>query len=322
MAGPSRASKLYHKIVSDPTISAKLLEEMVNKQEPETDYMEFKGAAKANDDSIKRNWSKGLSCFANTEGGVLVWGIKADRISPASGSGRRIECANGLSLAPRPAELVQLLRDVHLQATVAPVGCVEITAVDAGGNDGSGFVVCLVPPSSHRPHRAALVPEQPYYMRIGDNTVVMPHDVLRFMFYPQLRSQLETEIQVFTKQPVRQFVTFEGKLYNRGGASAINLATRITVDQVVSAVHSQGFWSATFNGAKPPGYLFKAMTSVTLHPGDDCQFFQTQWDTPANRIEFRIILYALNQEPHEMQVVFEKDELQHLAVKKSTPVVS
>lgn len=203
-----------------------------------------------------------------------------------------------------------------------PVAGVEVRPVDAGKGDGSGFVVCLVLESGQKPHRAALDPARQYYQRIGDSFVILPHPLLRHMFYPQLRSKLETEIQVFTNDPVGHGLRLEGKLCNRGGASAITPTTRITVNQPLTRVTARDYWNATWNGKAPPGYIFKAKTDSTLHPGDDQAFFQAQWDAPGDRLEFRISLYSLNQEPHEMLVVIEKEELRHLLVKKSTPVVS
>lgn len=80
MAGPSRASELYHKIVGDPATSVTLLENMVTRRQAEDDYLEFKGAGKIPNHLIKEYWSQVLSGFANTEGGVLIWGIRAGRV--------------------------------------------------------------------------------------------------------------------------------------------------------------------------------------------------------------------------------------------------
>jgi len=50
----------------------------------EEEWLDFKGAAATPPDKIKEIWSKALAGFANTEGGVLVWGIDA-RKDPTTG---------------------------------------------------------------------------------------------------------------------------------------------------------------------------------------------------------------------------------------------
>jgi hypothetical protein len=40
----------------------------------ESDWLDFK-TGKARDEDIKRIWSKIIGAFANSEGGVVVWGI-------------------------------------------------------------------------------------------------------------------------------------------------------------------------------------------------------------------------------------------------------
>jgi hypothetical protein len=323
MAGTSRASELYHRIVGEPTASVALLEDMVKHGRPEGDFLEFKGASKASDKSIRENWSKALSAFANTEGGVVIWGIRAAPMSDPDDPSKKIDGAVGLDLAPNPRVLAQQLSELRAEANIEPVMGVEMATADAGWGDGSGFVVCLVPESRHKPHRAALHPDKQYYQRLGGKSVILPHPLLRHMFYPQLRSLLETKVQFIGRSPAQREVSFLGTLYNRGGASAINLYAQITTDPPLSRVGNGTYWTGIWNGRVAPSrYLFKTKTESTLHPGDDCSFFVGFSEEPVDRITFEISVYALNQEPQVMRVIFDKDDLVPDAVKTSTASVS
>jgi hypothetical protein len=155
---------------------AAFLHNLVKTKSQEADFLDFKGAGRLQDKAAKELWSQALSGFANTEGGVLVWGIRAAR-NAATG----IDEADSLDLAPDVSVLAQMLRDVELQAVIDPVPGVQIERyVDSGT---AGFVVCLIPEGPHKPYRAELCGKQ-YYQRIGDKFAVIPHSLLRSLFYP------------------------------------------------------------------------------------------------------------------------------------------
>ena len=90
----SRAAQLYQEIVghSDP---AAFLCQLVDQHKAENDFLEFKGAGTIGDKDIRKHWSQALSGFANTEGGVLIWGIRAARMQDAERSVSKGRCGDG-----------------------------------------------------------------------------------------------------------------------------------------------------------------------------------------------------------------------------------
>jgi hypothetical protein len=92
-----------------------------------------------------------------------------------------------------PDEFKSQLMQLQREATDPPVPEVVIEAFTDTASK-KGVVVCFVPESKFRPHRAEYVHNNPYYLRISDNFLVMPVAVLRGMFYPRSQSRLRTKI--------------------------------------------------------------------------------------------------------------------------------
>jgi hypothetical protein len=174
----SLARLFYEQIIgsADP---AAFIRGLVSSSPPtrEEEWLDFK--LFVNDRDAKETWSAALSGFANTGGGVLVWGIDA-RKDPTD----QIDAACKAVPIAEPAKLVSRLKELHRGATDPPVMGVEIREfLDAESSEG--FVVCSVPESKSKPHRAEHVKNKPYYLRAGDNFVIAGPSVLRSLFYPQ-----------------------------------------------------------------------------------------------------------------------------------------
>ena len=60
--------------------------------------------------------------------------------------------------------------------------------LDPASTDGSGILVTYIPQSSHKPHQAAQS-HSSYFMRIGNKTKAIPHELLRSLFFPKFFPQ-------------------------------------------------------------------------------------------------------------------------------------
>ena len=128
---------------------------------------------------IKAKWSENLSAFANTGGGVLIWGFHTKGKVP-----------DKLSLADDCDKLVELLRSFVNDATDPYVTGVEVEAIHNPAHPNEGFVICSIPASTFAPHQAHWG-ERTYFVRAQDSNMVCPPPLLRHMFYPRSRSRLE-----------------------------------------------------------------------------------------------------------------------------------
>ena len=53
---------------------------LVISHEPESDWLEFKQVRQVSD-KLNSEWSKSLSAFSNTSGGIIIWGIQTEKCS-------------------------------------------------------------------------------------------------------------------------------------------------------------------------------------------------------------------------------------------------
>ena len=135
--------------------------------------VEFKGTF----DSWKENLAKAVSGFANTSGGLLVFGVDAKATHHLA---RRVASKPLDDLKHR----VALVRDVisravedSLDVTPTPLAFESPSSIS-----DSGYIAIDVPRSERRPHIAKLGGLHRYYIRAGEEFVRMPHGILRDMF--------------------------------------------------------------------------------------------------------------------------------------------
>jgi hypothetical protein len=201
MAKPlTLAEELFEKIKSSPDAAA-FLKAMADpaSQTFESDYLDFK--VKPNrDDELKEIWYRALSGFANSGGGVLIWGIDA-RPDPATG----IDVACGVKPIPDPDKFKSLLIELQRGATDPPLGDVRIEVWES--SPGEGFMACLIPSGPFKPYRAEIAGKKQFYMRAGDKFFVPNVAILRALFSPEPRAVFQLHARL-TVRPDSDFSAF------------------------------------------------------------------------------------------------------------------
>lgn len=119
--------------------------------------------------------SKVVSGFANSAGGVVVWGV-------ATGERREKDIPVAIPGVPEPHEFAEWLNTVIPNA-VQPA-CVTHTII------ASNIVVTYIPESDLPPHQAVLEDNKPYYTRLDGQFKVMEHHMLEDMFGRRRRPRL------------------------------------------------------------------------------------------------------------------------------------
>jgi len=211
----SRAIILYRKIeaLAEPD-RTRFVEEWAATKARETEYLEFKRVS--DDNTVKKAWSEALSGFANTEGGILVWGIGTEKLKLPDAD-RKIDVATETKPVPNTAAFGQFLRDNLMDSTIEPVRGVEYLEIPATA--GGGYVLCLIPEGNGKPYRDDRAKQ--YWQRIGDSFVVIPHTLLRSLFYPQSRPWFDACIY----WAGTHYIQID--LFNKGKVSADGVYVRI-----------------------------------------------------------------------------------------------
>lgn len=307
---PSSAAELFYRQILESGDPPAFLNNLVSDHTPEEEWLEFKGAIEPPtgnqiaDATIAKYWSKAISGFANTGGGVLIWGIDA-RQDPTT----KIDGAGALSLVPDPAVLKLRLNQLLQHATDPPVMGIALNEYSHPGQAPAGFVVCFVPESSFKPHRAERVEGKPYYIRINDRFEVAPHPLLRHMFYPQHHARFQLEVGVrWVEDNHRIVVTVDARLANVGQKSAHDVVVQIRTNPTfgIHAYHPFYNVEPNISGWHPlashrplhPGFPERLFTAAREESGLMCWNQDGAHLKPGlQHLTVQVQVYAADEEP-------------------------
>lgn len=151
-----------------------ILDFIPNKQE-ENLNLDFKTINDANlkNKDDKKNLSKSFSGFANSSGGLLVWGIDARKNED------NIDCACERKEISNLKLFISRINELTSRATYPIIDEIEHKPIYSNGNDG--YAVTYVPECDSGPYMAKLG-EDRYYKRSGDSFYRMEHYDISDMF--------------------------------------------------------------------------------------------------------------------------------------------
>jgi len=273
---PSAARGLFDEIKSHGERAAEFIASFCNQPNPrcENDWLDFKvDPGDRNDKERKGIWVEALSGYANTGGGVIVWGIDApDR------------CAESVKPITNPDALRSLLQEWVRDGTDPPVPNVEVESfLFTGAN--AGFVVCFVPESAHKPHCAIAKKCRQYFIRLADSFREAPTPLLRALFYPQFRAIPKLSVTVYWSQhesdPNLRRIYVYSNLANIGTGTArqpfLIVSTNSPMDRRGPDIHlMRGEWTKGLINSQ----TYEVFTGRPIHPGQSLDFFTREIDCP------------------------------------------
>jgi Schlafen, AlbA_2 len=173
----------FHSITSEDD-----LKRMITDHVKEDLYLEFKQKhdrrhAQLEDDD-KFNFSRALSGFANSDGGMLIWGVETYRKDEAAKSLKPIADVDGF---------IRSLKSGLINFVQPFVDNVLIEKIPSDASDYIGFVTCLIPQSDKAPHRAMLAGRE-YYKRSTEGFYRLEHFDLEDMFGRRQRPLLVMQV--------------------------------------------------------------------------------------------------------------------------------
>ena len=169
--------------------SAADLRTLVSDRVGENIYLEFKTKEDRSNgelgDGDARQFSRALSGFANSDGGVLIWGIETNKNDQAW---KRKPISKVYDFQGR-------LKKSLLNAVQPFVDGVQVDVIGESGTQDSGYVKCLIPRSDKAPHRAMLAGRE-YYRRSTEGFYRLEHFDLEDMFGRRPHPSLVPSIEI------------------------------------------------------------------------------------------------------------------------------
>lgn len=190
MAVLSTARQFFDQLVAGGSAS---IEELVTKRVHETEWLDFKSGEHLQ--KRKETWSEAICGFANNQGGVLVWGIDARKDE------NDVDAASDIKPVGDPAELRSRLIELLRGAVEPPLPGVDVREFHRSGTTGPGYVVCFIPESTTKPHRAENLPNKPYMIRIADSFHNPSPALLRSLFFPRSNPKIEIDVSPSWSDP-------------------------------------------------------------------------------------------------------------------------
>lgn len=287
----------------------------------EEDWLDCKGCERIDDTAVKKTWSESLSAFANTQGGVLIWGLDA-RKDPETG----IDRVTGPSYVPDVHALASRLRELTALACDPPLPGVEIVTVEDAARRPAGFVLCYIPEGDTKPYRAEQAGRN-YFIRAGAATHVPSPALLRSLFFPQCKAVLSVHARVAKIEDHKYSIVIA--IRNTGVATARDVLFAAQVDDTARSLgqleHSPP-WQPTMHPAGAGTGFYAFYNEHALHPGLQAQTLTyvrnvLDGEYPRNPLcRFFIALYCENNAPATYLVEYSRDEIEDRVQKTGTRV--
>jgi hypothetical protein len=224
-----------------------------------------------------------LSAFANSSGGLLIWGIEATK--GADG----VDAAQTEHVIPNLALFKSAVSRAVGELLMPRHDGILVEAIEHPKKKESGFLAIWVDRSERRPHRSEAKDDKRYYKRAGDSSFIMEHyDIedafnrvalvdLDLVFGLPTRSEAES-VDVLS---VRYRCSLDFSLENRSALSGC--APYVSIDRTVAVAViplPSPILSRVQFGTRP---LFQGDASIFVHPGLNVPVFRAAFNLVHHR---------------------------------------
>jgi predicted HTH transcriptional regulator len=195
------------------------LKSLIENQTEESIHLEYKSSgALANQDNKKSEISKDVSAMANSDGGVLIYGIREDK-----NLAMEIEPINRKDFSKEWLEQV-------IQAKIQPrINGIQIFPISI---DNEGVVYVIEIPKSNTAHQAA---DQRYYKRFNFQSTAMYDYEIQDILNRAKNPQIELKFKYIDTDKLQVTAFNQGSVF----AQYLNVRIRLPKKIVKSSVHKQ-----------------------------------------------------------------------------------
>lgn len=215
-------------------------------------------------DNDRKNLAKAVSGFANSGGGVLIWGIEDKTIQPKPITDVKKFIANLLELAPQVTDPIATNIDGY--------------SIESDDGSKSGYGILFVPESVLPPHRVALNIDEiknHYFVRSGSMFSIASHTMLEDMFGRRPKPNLTLSVRAEQSGAGGRHLYFMLILgienNGRGSAKSPFLAINVNKPYKISeyGIDGNGHFglSKIFNTPVIQEHRYGSVDSFVIHPG-------------------------------------------------------
>lgn len=162
-------------------IDGEMILQMIEDREPESLHLDFKEVPNGVTKEIRKIFAKSLSGYANSDGGMIVWGVEARKTEDG------IDGASSAKQIPDVKLVCSKFDSLISEATSPSLEQVHQKVIET---DGRGFIITLVEKNKSSICMAKLGLNQ-YYKRSGESFQVMEHFEIEAMFGRRLLPKIE-----------------------------------------------------------------------------------------------------------------------------------
>lgn len=246
-------------------IDIKKIREYISTQQEEHLTLDFKTLDKPEmSPKDRKNLAKTISGFANSNGGIVVWGVDCRKNSDG------IDCASEIVEIENAKQTLSKLNEYTGRSTVPIVDGVRNRLIIT--TDPKGILITLVPESDKGPHMAKLG-ENRYYKRSGDSFYKMEHFDIADMFGRRKSPLLELAYSKRSEKHLLISISNKG----RGSALAPYLMVDLPIEFEVNhyGVDGNHNWNLPLIHSQIKK-IFGANTTFVIHPGTSMDVFIMQ----------------------------------------------
>jgi Putative DNA-binding domain len=285
---------------NDPSAALDWIENTIARKAEEGLYLDFKSKSDKRDpalnDDDKANLAKAISGFANTDGGLIVWGVKAN-----ANKKEEPDVARELLPINNLKTFQTMLNSLSGEVVNPPVAGVESRLIPNAPGSDMGYVITIVPKRRDTVVQANAKTCKGFYVRSGSGFYQLPASLIAEFYRrrpsPILRlslqlvepAQVEFVEELIKAENWRKMATFKcepwgqctyrqnlavkwcANLKNEGLGSANQIVVNLKVStsaqwsvisfKVDKNFHRGSSWSSTPIYAPVPTTCFKAVTS-------------------------------------------------------------
>lgn len=274
-----------------------------------------------------RNLSKAISGFANSAGGIIIWGVEARK------GAEDVDCAQQLVPVRNVARVLGDFQSLTGQATDPAVE--GILHEMLGESDKGEYIKTFVPPSEFPPHMAIQGGLHDYYKRSGDSFYRMEHHDIADLFGtrrgPKLALCATNRSIESTEGRIERYSVAVGlKNHGRGMARFPCLELQVNRPYFVSEYGLDG--NRTTGLRKRPVsaerredrvWLFGGGADDVVHVGSVLEITRIEWergdwrgDAPELHVRYRIS--ALDMSPVEAEARIIGEEVRPITPENGT----